>query len=147
MNIFEKALLKNKLKNLPKEYTVSKRYYVDGLPYYLKVKVKHITEFWVDGKTYTDNIYNSDFSERAYFEKFLLDNFREVTKIITRKDNRTEIFFIHNSLISSNLKPAYTIEYLPNKKEEYYFLRGRPYSEQDFVILQRIRKFEKIINI
>jgi hypothetical protein len=132
MNIFERAAYLEHLRNLPKEYIVSKK---DKIV----IKVKYITEFWFDGLTYVDNIYNSDFEERIDFEEFLFKNFKYVNKIFTNK-NIQEEFILENGLLSNKKSWAYLKDGIPN-----YYINGRNYTEEYFKNKLRMSKFERIL--
>ena len=134
MNIFEKTLKKEKNNNLPSTYTVSKnRKY--------QIRVSYITTFWLENKSYTDSIYNSDFENRHEFELMIYENFRKITKIHSSTQRTTETFILENGLLH-NIK---SFSYLKNENK-YYFIHGKEFSESDFNIYIREEKLKRILN-
>ena len=137
MSIFEKALLVEKSK-FPEYFYVSRnRKY--------KIKLSHITEFWLNGVSYVDNIYASDFQHRYDFENMLIENYKHVSKIYTSTIGSSKYYILKDGLLHSIKEHSLSI----NKNGEIihkYFIDGREFSESDFNIYIRNNKLKRLLS-
>jgi len=136
MSIFEKALLIEKSK-FPEFFYVSRNRKE-------KIKLSHITEFWLNDVSYVDSIYASDFKTRYEFENLLVDNFKQVTKIYTSTIGSSKIYILKNGLLHSIKEHSLSI----NKKGEIkyrFFIDGREFSESNFNIYNRSNKIKRLL--
>ena len=156
MTIFEDALLKERIKNLPKIYKPFKKV-KSNIPI---LKTKYIYYVWIGDDRYTDRTYEmtgelkSQFSTRIVyyhliekredFELFIYDNFRKITEIhFNCYGGLQATTYLKNGLYHNKNSSAFSI--LSDFEEEYYFINGKELTDIEFKQMIREKKLNRII--
>ena len=141
MTIFDDALMKDKIRNLPKIYEPTKRQ-ADKYKYH--IKVKQITSVWINEKHYTDIDVVEDenytyFDDNVNFQLFIYDNFYKLTKIRTYYNHFGD-YYLNNGYLHNENGAALKVF-----DDKYYFINGKEISEIEFKRIIREKKLNRII--
>jgi hypothetical protein len=136
LNLFEIAILKNKINNLPSDYYVSK-------DRKLKVTAKYITSIFINKEEYNVTSFNDDID----FQLFIYDNFYKINKIIETRSTIYMKYYLRKGLLHNFFKYSYTKYRKSNNKIliESYFIRGKEIAEELFKQQLRKYKFQRVL--
>jgi len=156
MTIFDDALMKDKIRNLPKKYKPFKKS-ISNIP---TLKTKYIYYIWIGDDRYTDRTYEltgelkSQFSTRIVyyhlienrkdFELFIYENFKKITEISFKCYGGLQATtYLKNGLYHNENSSAFSI--LSDFDEDYYFINGKELTDIEFKQMIREKKLNRII--
>ncbi len=147
MNLFNEAKKKDKILNLPKNYTPTRKGEIH------KIRTSEIYSVNINEKKYMTSLFDSDdldtiiFKEPIDFQLFIFDNFFKITKIYCNLMTVSYDYHLKNGYLHNSSGQAF-VKY---DRKGYritggYYINGRELDEEYYKRLLREKKLNRIVD-